>query len=492
MSKPSLATLSEYRWAIAAVALVGTLALKSTLNKRKRNPRGLPPPPGPKGLPLLDNLLQIPQENAWKVYNEWRKEYGDIIYLEALGQPIMILNSLEDCVALFDKRATNYSDRAEIPAVDMMSLTWSFALMSYGASWRSHRRAFHQFLNHTQVPQYRPVLEQETRMFLQRLLQDPKEFMEDIRYLFGSIIMRISYGVSDFNYNKSLIIDGENLIEGFAELVVPGRLLVNNFPALRHVPDWFPGTGWKRELARLRQLSKRKDGSDKEEYPSIAKGLLDKIRTSNLSPAEALEQETIGRNTAALSYIAGADTSVSSAQALFFALVTHPHVQARAQAELESVIGKDRLPKPEDVERLPYIQAIVKETGRWHVIVPFAIPHLSREDDEYKGYFIPAGTVVMPNSWAILHDPETFPDPFTFKPERYLTPDGELDTSMLDPEVAAFGYGRRICPGRHLSNESLALMAASVLSVFDLAPPKNEKGEPMEIKLETLADSLVA
>ena len=104
---------------------------------------------------------------------------------------------------------------------------------------------------------------------------------------------------------------------------------------------------------------------------------------------------------------------------MLLALAMHPEIQAKARAEVEAVVGTDRFIQPNDLERLPYVKAIVREAGRWHVIVPLCmwnlllsinvdsnrhcagVPHMSTSDDEYKGYFIPAGTVIMPNAWSV-------------------------------------------------------------------------------------------
>ena len=77
----------------------------------------------------------------------------------------------------------------------------------------------------------------------------------------------------------------------------------------------------------------------------------------------------------------------------------HPDVRTRAQAELHRVVGPNRLPDHADRNDLPYINAIIKECLRWQNAVPLCIPHSVIEDDEYEGYFIPAGTVVFPNVW---------------------------------------------------------------------------------------------
>ena len=93
--------------------------------------------------------------------------------------------------------------------------------------------------------------------------------------------------------------------------------------------------------------------------------------------------------------------TVATLKTFFLAMVTHPIVQQKAQAELDAVVGPHRLPEFEDMKSLPYICAIVKELLRWRVVVPLGVPHRSLEDDEYRGYFIPKGSIVLGNSWCV-------------------------------------------------------------------------------------------
>ena len=124
-------------------------------------------------------------------------------------------------------------------------------------------------------------------------------------------------------------------------------------------------------------------------------------------------------------------------------MLTHTEVQRQAQAEIDTLLGSERLPTFADQEHLPYLSAVLKECLRWQVGVSLAIPHLVTEDDEYKGYLIPKGAIIMANSWQILNDPEAYPDPSMFKPERFLK-GRKIDSSVRDPSIAAFGYGRRV------------------------------------------------
>ncbi|KIJ94940.1 hypothetical protein K443DRAFT_683373 [Laccaria amethystina LaAM-08-1] len=106
---------------------------------------------------------------------------------------------------------------------------------------------------------------------------------------------------------------------------------------------------------------------------------------------------------------------------------------------------------------------------------------MATEDDEYDGYFIPKGTAVIGAAWSILHDPEVFEAPEEFRPERYLK-DGQIDPGVRDPVVAAFGFGRRMCPGRYLSDNSLYSIVSSVLAVYNINGPVDELGKPKQLE----------
>lgn len=179
-------------------------------------------------------------------------------------------------------------------------------------------------------------------------------------------------------------------------------------------------------------------------------------------------------------------------------MTVHPEVQRKAQEEIDRVIGPGRLPKMEDRANLPYTDAVVKEVLRWHPVAPMGIPHMSTEDDMFEGYFIPKGSLVMSNIWsdqsqplcfscrtdiryrALTHDPEMYQDPATFKPERFL---GDGREPEADPHSIVFGFGRRICPGRILADNTLYLSIAQTLAVFDITKAV-EDGRELDVKPE--------
>lgn len=96
----------------------------------------------------------------------------------------------------------------------------------------------------------------------------------------------------------------------------------------------------------------------------------------------------------------------------------HPEIQSRAQAEVDSIITKERrLPTIQDRESMPYLEAVLKEVLRWAPPSPMGLFHCTTVDDEYKSYFIPAKTTVIANIWGMLHDSQQYPDPFKFNPD---------------------------------------------------------------------------
>ncbi|RXW22173.1 hypothetical protein EST38_g3678 [Candolleomyces aberdarensis] len=473
--------------------------LRPVVAQRKRNPRRLPLPPGPKGLPVLGNMFQFPKALTWEAYDKLCKEHGDIIYMTALGQGVLVIGSQRRAIDLLEKRATNYSDRPVIPTIEMIGLNWSFALMRYGTVWRQHRRAFHKYFSNSALPTWHPIMYESIKALLLKVRSQPDDIFEHVQWMFGTLIMRVAYGFDDTRQNEALADNAEAVIRGFHRTTAPGRFLVNSFPSLRHVPSWFPGAGFKKHLENLSQMSFKAIYQPFEEakldhahgrkgrYHSMAVSFIDSMSEDGAGTRE--EMEYVARSVCGTAYLAGSETIVGSSLALIYALGSHPDVQKKAQTEIDSIVGLDRLPMSDDIKNLPYVHAILKELNRWFTALPLGLPHSNIEDDEYDGYFIPKGTVILSNNWAMMHDPEVFDRPFEFIPERYLK-EGKVDGSVPDVETVTFGHGRRVCPGRDFSKDAMILLVASLLATFTIGTPKDEEGNVIPtLRLEPMHPS---
>jgi cytochrome P450 len=178
--------------------------------------------------------------------------------------------------------------------------------------------------------------------------------------------------------------------------------------------------------------------------------------------------------------VAGGETTSSSLQWWLLAMLAYPTVQARAHAELDEVVGRARPPTFADVPSLPYIQAMVKETLRWSPVAPFGAPHASTADDWYEGMFVPKGTICLQNMRVLNFDRDVFGrNAAEFDPARYLDEKGQVKTLIEGREEGhvSFGFGRRVCPGRHVAEATLAIDFATVLWAMRFERPEGSRDE---------------
>lgn len=151
----------------------------------------------------------------------------------------------------------------------------------------------------------------------------------------------------------------------------------------------------------------------------------------------------------------------------------------KTREELKQVIGERGEIQEEDISKLPYLQAIVKETLRLHPPGPLILPHKPSEDVEINGYTVPKDTEILINVYAIGRDERTWEEPNTFKPERFL--ESEIDMKGKHFELLPFSSGRRICPGLPLACRMVSLMLASLIHNIDWKPEGETKPEDLDM-----------
>ncbi|KAI0072612.1 cytochrome P450 [Panus rudis PR-1116 ss-1] len=427
-----------------------------------------PLPPGPKGLPLIGNVLDMPTAHEWLTFAHWQQKWGDIIHLNLLGQHMIILNSASHAFELLDKNSAINSDRPTlIMGGELVGWSNTLALTHYGERLREYRRFFSRFMgSKAQISRFHGLVEQETVKFLLRIQRAPKDIHAHIRRTAGAIILYMTYGYSVGEDTDHFVEHVEKTVDEFTHSTAPGAFLVDVLPVLRYLPAWFPGAGfqkivkaWRKDIMEMAdhpfELVK-KQLNDGTAIPSFTSHLLE---TEKLNP----EKEFNIKWTAASMYSGGADTTVSAIYSFFLCMTLYPEAQQKAQAEIDSVIGSDRLPGLADRDQLPYVEALVKEVFRLNPVAPLAVPHTSTEDQIYAEYFIPKGSIILANIWNFLHDPNVYNGPSHFRPERYLGANPERD-----PREVAFGFGRRICPGLHLADASIWLSCAMTLATYNI------------------------
>lgn len=306
----------------------------------------------------------------------------------------------------------------------------------------------------------------------------------------AATILKVTYGyTTEFKVTDPLVTLVNILVSNISRAAVPATWLVDFMPWIKHLPEWFPGTKFQK-IARQyketnhlavdipyqfakKQTSQRGSSSSSLSYVS---GLLQNTKEESVMD-QSLDADI--KWTAAVMYDAGAHTTVAAIKSFIAAMAEFPEVQRKAQREIESVVGTDRLPMLSDRASLPYVDALAQEVHRWYTVLPLGFPHVSTSDMVYDGYDIPKGAVIIVNVWWVLHNPDTYAEPERFDPERFLEPRNEpLPT-------AAFGFGRRICPGRFFSDSTLFLISAQLLAAFDIARAVDAQGREIKIELRS-------
>ncbi|KAI0306165.1 cytochrome P450 [Multifurca ochricompacta] len=436
------------------------------LSRRRRRPP-FPFPPGPKGLPFIRNLLDVPSKYHWLAYENWAREIGsDIIHTELFGTHIIVLNSSKVANDLLEKRSSIYSDRY----AQIKDRKWVINLFPYCDKWRNWYKTFHAHFKPTMIHKYHPIEVKAAQHLLRSLFDTPEDFMQHLRRMVGRVSLSVAYGIELSPRNDPNMALADAALAGLGVAQTKGRIF-NLVPFFMRLPWWFPGAGFKKDA----DMWKRKmDLCRDEPYEAVKRALEENKATSSIAasmlaglpekptPEEILMTKALPSNaTAAL-------------QSFVLAMVLYPEVQRRAQEEIDSVVGHGNLPDFGDEESLPYLKAVLYELLRWSPPAPFGIPHRLIKDDVYEGYFIPAKSLVFPNIWAIFHDPATYPEPSKFKPERFL--DTTTPVPLLD---VAFGFGRRLCPGRYFARNILWVAMASMLATFEFLPVTDAEGRPV-------------
>ncbi|KAH8115968.1 cytochrome P450 [Phellopilus nigrolimitatus] len=424
----------------------------------------------------------MPLSEEWEKARQWGEQYGALVFIQNFGTRYLFLNTYEAAVDLFEKRGHNYSSRPENVMLDLESFSqWFPPFIPYGDELKRFRQTAHRYFQPSAVAGFAEQQTRSAHRMLLGLLNTPDKFPEILRHSAGESIMMVTYGYQVAESNDPYV---ELADKGLtAAIVAQGFFLVNALPWLRYLPTWFPGTsfhaiakeGYKHAMAMYHEPHEMAKAiiADGTAAPSITSKLIELKTAEN----GIIEDEDLIAKTTGVMHSAGADTTATSLLTFILAMVLNPEAQRRGQEEMDRVIGKDNLPTMEDRPNLPFVDALCKEAMRWQIVAPIGIAHTATEDDVYNGYFIPAGTTVYSNLWAMLRDPKEYPEPEKFIPDRWLPAEG--GKMPVDVNKITFGIGRRICPGRYFAGSSVFLGVASILSTFNIEKALDENGFPI-------------
>ncbi|OLN85669.1 O-methylsterigmatocystin oxidoreductase 3 [Colletotrichum chlorophyti] len=459
----------------AGTAILLAVIFASTRHKRTRLPPGTTLPPGPKPKPLIGNLLSIPPVHSWLAFHELIKQHGPIVRLSIPGQEHVLLGTETAANDLLRQRGGIYSDRHYAPASShLLTDDHMLLLLPYDEQWRKYRRFLHQVTMSPIAPLYEREQKIEAVRLLRDLIRSPADYEGLFERFSVGLGMRIIYGLrleNGHDRDAKMILD---IVHELERVGSPGAYLVDLLPSLMLLPEWL--APWEKYLRarRLRDESFFQELMDRSKAPSWARTWLETKDQWGLTQREAIWM--LGSV-----FQAAATTSGSALSSFVLCMVRNPGWFERLQKEVDAVVGSDRLPTFTDMPQLPLVRACVKETLRYYPITAGGFPHRLTEDDTYNGYFLKKGTVVHAVQWAIQRDPELYPDPETFNPERWLNPKYPTYREPLTvypnlQQFSAFGHGRRICQGINIAERSLNLKVALLAWGCTISQAKDAHG----------------
>ncbi|KPI42002.1 O-methylsterigmatocystin oxido [Cyphellophora attinorum] len=306
----------------------------------------------------------------------------------------------------------------------------------------------------------------------------PGRWYDHIRRYSTAVILASVFGVRGASFDSPQVSALYHVQDQFTQITELGATPpVDIFPWLKRLPNVV--SSWRKWAYSIRteqralyfslmQQSKRQMQKDDAKECFLARLIKD--------------QEKSGLSDEHIAYLggtlmeAGSDTTASTLLSFLLAMANHPDVLRRCQEEVDALCGVVRSPAIDDLDQLPYVRAVMNETLRWRPVAAGGIPHAVTEDDHYNGYFIPKGTILFANAWAI-HRTAEFEDPEAFKPERFLhnkfgidpLHSGQIDESKRRVQYG-FGAGRRVCSGQRLAENSLIVNMAKLVWGFNIKP----------------------
>jgi cytochrome P450 len=455
----------------ASVAIVIITLVYEYIRERKL-------PPGPRRLPIIGNLHQAPRYNPWQTFDAWMKQYGPVISVRFGGSTVIVIGDPNIAHDLLDKRANIYSDRPRmVMAGELLTKGMHMLLRRFDGRYLLHQRLQAPLLSPRASSTYIPLQDMESKFTLVRFL-DSNDYRGQYERFAASLIYGLAYGYRIVTGREQSLKDAHRVQENFALLAQVGMWVADLVPALNCLPA--PFTPWKKTAAELYQLE------EKLHLGNLKAGMESPAWTWSKAMKASRESKDMGEVEIAYSLgilaDAGLDTTVMVLEIFTLAAVLYPDVVEAAHKELDDTIGQDRLPTLGDKEKLPYICAIIEETFRWRHITPGGIPHATTKEDWYMGYRIPKGATVVPNFWSMRTDVCRYENPNMFRPERWIDQPGGVNN---------FGYGRRVCTGRHIADNSLFLLISRLLWAYDIRAGLDANGEVAKIDDTILTSGFV-
>ncbi|PRQ56202.1 putative cytochrome P450 [Rosa chinensis] len=474
----SSASLSSYYhlfFTLLAFLISGLIFLLTQKSKSKQ----LNLPPGPPGWPIVGNLFQVARSGKpFFVYaNELRLKYGPILTLK-MGTRTMIIISDAKLVheALIEKGAVYATRPRENPTRTIFSCNkFTVNASIYGSVWRSLRRNMVQnMLSSTRLKEFRSVRENAMDTLVERINMEAKandgvvSVLKNSRFAVFCILLAMCFGIEMDEENvekmdqvmKAVLIVLDPRIDDYLPILSPffSKQRKRALEVRKEQVDYMV------PIIERRRRALENPGSDRQATSfSYLDTLFDlKVDGRKSSPSNS---ELVSLCSEFLN--GGTDTTATALEWGIAQLIVNPQVQEKLYAEVKATVGERKVDE-KDVEKMPYLQAVVKELLRKHPPTYFSLTHAVTEPTTLAGYDIPTDANVEFYLPGISEDPKLWSDPEKFDPDRFVSGREDADiTGVTGVKMMPFSVGRRICPGLSMATVHVHLMLARMVQEFE-------------------------
>ncbi|XP_009612631.1 cytochrome P450 77A1 [Nicotiana tomentosiformis] len=455
-------------------------------------------PPGPPGWPLVGNLFQVILQRRPFIFivRDLRKKYGPIFTMQMGQRTLVIITSSELIHEALVQNGPLFASRPADSPIRLIFSVGKCAINSaeYGPLWRALRRNFvTELINPTRIKQCSWIRKWAMEYHMKRIENEVSqqgfvEVMANCRLTICSILICLCFGakISEERIKKIecilkdvMLITAPQLPDFLPVFTPLFRRQVKQAKKLRQTQ-----LEYLVPLVRDRKAFVESNGNPKssssEMVSPVGAAYVDSLFSLELPGRKLGEAEIITLVSETIG--AGTDTSATALEWALLHLVMDQEIQEKLYKEIVDCVGKHGDISESDVEKMPYLGAIVKETFRRHPPSHFVLSHSVTNDTQLGGYNIPSDAYVEFYTAWVTEDPSLWKDPGEFRPERFLTGDGvDVDiTGMRGVKMLPFGAGRRICPAWSLGTLHINLMLAKMVHKFKWIPIPDNPPDPTE------------
>ncbi|CAN8187957.1 unnamed protein product [Coccothraustes coccothraustes] len=479
---PVALSASEALLAAAAFCLVFLLVQRL----RPGVPAGLRRPPGPRGYPVLGNVLEL-RGDTHLALTRLSRRYGDVMEVRIGTRPVVVLSGLDTIRQALVKQGEDFMGRPDLYSFRFVADGQSLAFSpDSGEVWKARRKLAQSALKSfstapSPTSSCSCLLEEhvskEAEYLVTKFLQvmEKEKRFEPYRYLVVSVanvICAMCFG-QRYEHDDQELLSLVNSTEEFTAVTAAGNP-ADFIPLLRYLPSRSMKLFMDFNRYFLSFLQKRVkehyETYDENNIRDITDSLIEQCLDKKLgaNAATQIPKEKIVNLVNDL-FGAGFDSITTALSWSLMYLVTNPSIQKKIHEELDRTIGRERRPRLSDRGTLPYTEAFILEMFRHSSFLPFTIPHSTTKDTVLNGYFIPKDTCVFINQWQVNHDEKLWKDPETFKPERFLSADGTKVSKEDGEQVLMFGLGKRRCIGENIARWQVFLFLATLLQQLEFS-----------------------